>query len=166
MSVCPEVLAEAGFSRHLVQLAADGDDGRLAAELALRPEVAIIDYTGGPGFGAWLEREAGAAGKSVYTEKAGVNSVVVDSTDDLRGTLSNLAFSLTLYSGQMCTTPQNLYVPREGIETDEGHLSFAEFGERLSAALPDVRNLGVILRILLLANVMGLAAAVVRATSY
>ena len=36
-------------------------------------------------------------------------------------------------------------------------------GERLSAALPDFRNLGVILRILLLANAMGLAAAVVRA---
>ena len=45
--------------------------------------------------------------------------------------LGNLAFSLTLYSGQMCTTPQNLYVPEDGIDTDEGHLSFDEFGDRL-----------------------------------
>jgi hypothetical protein len=37
--------------------------------------------------------------------------VVVDSTDNLRGVLGNLAFSLSLYSGQMCTTPQNIYVP-------------------------------------------------------
>ncbi|MEO7851088.1 MAG: histidine kinase [Rubrivivax sp.] len=36
-------------------------------------------------------------------------------------------------------------------------------GERLSATLPDFRNLGVILRLLLLANAMGLAAALVRA---
>jgi phenylacetic acid degradation protein paaN len=130
-----EVLAEAGFDPALVQLAPDGDGGRLGAELALRPEVAIIDYTGGPSFGQWLEREAGGAGKLVYTEKAGINSIVVDSTDDLRGMLGNLAFSLTLYSGQMCTTPQNLYVPRDGIDTDEGHLSCEEFGDRLSGAL-------------------------------
>ena len=41
----------------------------------------------------------------------GVNSIVIDSTDNLRGVLGNLAFSLSLYSGQMCTTPQNIYVP-------------------------------------------------------
>lgn len=135
VSVCRSVLAEAGFSPALVQLSPDGDGGVLGAELALRPEVAIIDYTGGPGFGGWLEREAGGLGKSVYTEKAGVNSIVVDSVGDLRGTLGNLAFSLTLYSGQMCTTPQNIYLPRDGVDTDEGHLSFEEFGSRLSAAV-------------------------------
>ncbi len=135
VAIAREVLTAAGFDPALVQLAPDGDDGRLGAELALRPEVAIIDYTGGPTFGEWLEREAGGAGKLVYTEKAGINSIVVDSTDDLRGMLGNLAFSLTLYSGQMCTTPQNLYVPRDGIDTDEGHLSYEEFGSRLSGAL-------------------------------
>ena len=35
----------------------------------------------------------------------------------------------------MCTTPQNIYVPRDGIETDEGHLSFEEFGQRLAGAV-------------------------------
>ena len=60
---------------------------------------------------------------------------MVDSTDNLRGVLGNLAFSLSLYSGQMCTTPQNLYVPRDGIDTDEGHLSFEEVGARLAEAL-------------------------------
>ena len=86
-------------------------------------------------FGAWLEEAGAASGKLVYTEKAGVNSIVVDSTDNLRGVLGNLAFSLTLYSGQMCTTPQNIYVPREGISTDEGPVSFEEFGEKLAAAV-------------------------------
>ncbi len=135
VAVARDVLASVGLGRALVQLAADGDAGRLGAELALRPEVAIVDYTGGPAFGAWLEREVAPLGTEVYTEKAGVNSVVIDSTDDLRGMLDNLAFSLTLYSGQMCTTPQNIYIPKDGIKTDEGHVSFDELGARLSAAL-------------------------------
>jgi len=129
------VLAEAGFAPALVQLAAEADGQGLAKTLAGRDEVAIIDYTGGPAFGAWLEERGAALGKLVYTEKAGLNTVVVDSTDNLKGVLGNLAFSLTLYSGQMCTAPQNIYVPSTGVDTDEGHLTFDEFGERLAGAV-------------------------------
>lgn len=135
VAVGREVLASAGFSPDLLQLAPEAEGEGLAKVLAERDEVRIIDYTGGPGFGTWLEETAAAAGKQVYTEKAGVNTVVVDSTDNLRGVLGNLAFSLTLYSGQMCTTPQNIYVPRDGLSTDEGPLSFEEFGSRLATAV-------------------------------
>jgi phenylacetic acid degradation protein paaN len=130
-----KVLAGNGFDPNLLQLAAEADGEGLAKTLAKRPEVAIIDYTGGPGFGEWLEREGAGHGALVYTEKAGVNPVVLDSTDNLRGALGNLAFSLSLYSGQMCTTPQNLYVPAEGVDTDEGRLTFEEFGVRLADAI-------------------------------
>ncbi len=135
VEIARKVLRDNGFDPALVQLAPESDGERLAKTLAERPEVAIIDYTGGPGFGGWLEREGAAGGKLVYSEKSGVNSIVVDSTDNVRGVMSNLAFSLALYSGQMCTTPQNIYVPRDGIETDEGHISFEDFGARLSGAL-------------------------------
>ena len=135
VEVAREVLTEAGFDAALVQLAPEADGQGLARTLAERDDVAIIDYTGGPAFGAWLEETAGAHGALVYTEKAGINSIVIDSTDDLRGMLGNLAFSLTLYSGQMCTAPQNLYVPADGIETDEGHLSFDELGDKLAGAV-------------------------------
>ncbi len=135
VEIAQQVLSDTGFGMALVQLAAEADGDGLAKDLAVRPEVAIIDYTGGPQFGEWLEREGTALGKLVYTEKAGLNTVVVDSTDNLRGTLGNLAFSLSLYSGQMCTTPQNVYVPTGGVDTDEGHLSFEEFGDRLAAAV-------------------------------
>ncbi len=128
-------LRDAGFDPDLVTLAAEADGEGLAKTLALHPAVKIIDYTGGPAFGEWLEREAGAAGASVYTEKAGVNTVVIDSVPDLRGALGNLAFSFTLYSGQMCTTPQNVYVPRDGVDTDDGHLSFDELADRLGQAI-------------------------------
>ncbi|SFL18990.1 phenylacetic acid degradation protein PaaN [Streptomyces pini] len=131
--VAREVLAEAGFDPNTVALAAERDGEGIARELALRPEVRIIDYTGSTAFGDWLEANARQA--QVFTEKAGVNTIVVDSTDDYRGMLGNLAFSLSLYSGQMCTTPQNLLVPRGGIDTDAGHKSYEEFTADLAGAV-------------------------------
>jgi phenylacetic acid degradation protein paaN len=128
-----EVLAEAGFDPNLVLLAAESPGEGLASVLAVRPEVRIVDFTGSTEYGDWLESHARQA--VVYTEKAGVNAVVVDSTDDFAGMCRNIAFSLTLYSGQMCTTPQNVLVPREGIATDEGHKSFADVAAGLVDAV-------------------------------
>ena len=107
------VLREAGFDPALVQLAAEADGEGLAKTLAERDEVADHRLHRRPRLRrrGW-RRTARPRGQLVYTEKAGVNTIVVDSTDNLRGTLGNLAFSLALYSGQMCTTPQNIYVPR------------------------------------------------------
>jgi phenylacetic acid degradation protein paaN len=133
VAVAREVLSEAGFSPDLVALAVEAPDERLASTLAVRPEIRIVDYTGSTAFGEWLEGNARQA--VVYTEKAGVNPVVIDSTDEYRAMLGNLAFTLSLYSGQMCTTTQNLFVPRGGIETDDGHKSFEEVAEDLGAAL-------------------------------
>ncbi len=129
-----EVLQENGFDPALVQLAAEDEGEGLARTLAERPEVAIIDYTGGPGFGSWLEQHGAARGQRVYTEKAGVNSVVIDSTDDVEAMCDNLAFSLSLFTGQMCTAPQNVYIAPQ-VVTDRGVLSFAEIAERIAAAV-------------------------------
>jgi len=133
VQACQEVLAEAGFDPNLVTLAAEDPADPLAATLATRPEVRLIDFTGGNAFGDWLEENARQA--VVFTEKAGVNTVVVDSTTDFRAMCQNLAFSFALYSGQMCTAPQNVYLPADGIETDEGRKSAAEVGAGIEAAL-------------------------------
>ncbi|HEV3088879.1 MAG TPA: phenylacetic acid degradation protein PaaN [Candidatus Elarobacter sp.] len=115
------VLREAGFDPRVIQLAVDTPEKPLAKVLAMRPEIALLDYTGSTEFGDWLEKNSPAL---VYTEKAGVNSVVIDSTDDLKGMARNLAMSLSLYSGQMCTTPQNLFVPKDGIVAGGERVSF------------------------------------------
>ncbi|MFD8608740.1 phenylacetic acid degradation protein PaaN [Streptomyces sp. NPDC059631] len=128
-----EVLAEAGFDANLVALAAERPGEGIAKALATRPEIRIIDYTGSTAFGDWLEANARQA--KVYTEKAGVNTVVLESTGDYKGMLANLAFSLSLYSGQMCTTPQNLLIPRDGIRTDQGPKSFDEVAADLAKAV-------------------------------
>ncbi len=137
VAVAREVLAENGFDKAVVQLAPESDGEGLAKTIAERPEVQVIDFTGGPTFGAWLEQEGARRGAKVYTEKAGINSIVIDSTDDLKGMLANLAFSFSLYTGQMCTAPQNVYAPPT-VQTDEGELTFDEFAERLAAAIVEL----------------------------
>jgi phenylacetic acid degradation protein paaN len=133
VQVAQEVLAEAGFDRNLVTLAAEDPADGLAKTLAVRPEVKLIDFTGSNAFGDWLEDNARQA--IVFTEKAGVNTVVVDSTDDFKGMCMNLAFSFSLYTGQMCTAPQNVYLPAGGIETDEGPKSVKEVAAGIKVAL-------------------------------
>jgi phenylacetic acid degradation protein paaN len=134
--IARDVLADAGFDPNLVTLAVDGPGEGLASELAVRPEVRIIDFTGSTEYGEWLERHATQA--AVYTEKAGVNTIVIDSTDDFAGMCRNIAFSLSLYSGQMCTTPQNILVPAGGVATESGHRSFDEVADGIARAVDEL----------------------------
>ncbi|TDC39309.1 phenylacetic acid degradation protein PaaN [Micromonospora sp. KC213] len=128
-----EVLAEAGFDPNLVLLAPEAPGEGLASTLALHPAVKIVDFTGSTEYGDWLEANARQA--TVYTEKAGLNTVVIDSTDDFTGMCRNLGFTLTLYSGQMCTTSQNILIPADGIATDQGRKSFDEVAAGIAAAV-------------------------------
>jgi phenylacetic acid degradation protein paaN len=133
VQIAREVLAEAGFDPNIVTLVAHAAGDDTAQKLALRPEVRLIDFTGSSANGEWLEQNARQA--QVYTEKAGVNQIVVDSADDIKSVARNVAFSLALYTGQMCTAPQNIYVPRGGIDTAAGHLSFDEVAQALAESV-------------------------------
>lgn len=131
--VAQEVLSEAGFDPALVTLAPDSLEAPVTKALALHPAVKLIDFTGSNAFGEWLEQNATQA--QVFTEKAGINSVIIDSVADLKAVTRNLAFTLSLYSGQMCTTTQAIYVPKGGIETAEGHMSFDQVAGALAKAV-------------------------------
>ena len=124
IEVIREVLTENGFDPNLVTLAADSIDDPITKELVTRPEISIVDYTGSSEFGNWIEANARQA--TVFTEKAGVNSAIIDSCDDLKAMTGNLAFTVCLYSGQMCTATQNIFVPRSGINVGGEHKSFDE----------------------------------------
>ena len=133
VQIAREVLAEAGFDPNIVTLVAHAAGDDTAQKLALRPEVRLIDFTGSSANGEWLEQNARQA--QVYTEKAGVNQIVVDSADDIKSVARNVGFSLALYTGQMCTAPQNIYVPRGGIDTAAGHLSFDQVAQALTESV-------------------------------
>lgn len=126
------VLAENNFDPHICQLAVDTFEKMISKELAEHSEVKLIDFTGNSLFGSYLEA---LPGKTVFTEKTGVNSVILDSADDLDKVAANLAFSVNLYSGQMCTAPQNFFIPETGIKTSSGAATFDQFAEKFVANL-------------------------------
>jgi len=124
-----KVLQENGLDVNICQLGADTFDYKITKELAEHKDVKIIDFTGNSVFGSYLEN---LKGKEVFTEKTGVISVILDSVADADKVAANLAFALSLYSGQMCTAPQNFYIPEGGIDTPNGKLSVEEFGQKLA----------------------------------
>ncbi len=128
-----EVLAKNGHDPNLVTMAADTGDTPVTIELLHHPDTAIIDFTGGPQFGKWIEDNCPNA--LVYTETAGCNSVVIESSDDFQGMCDAIAHSLCQASAQMCTSVQNIFVPRDGIATDAGHKSFDDICHALVAAV-------------------------------
>ncbi len=130
--IAREVLAENGLDANLVTLAAF-DKREDTQALARHPAVKSVDFTGGNAFGQWLIDNCRQA--QVYAELAGVNNIVIDSTDAYKAMLRNLAFTLALYSGQMCTTSQALLVPAGGIATDEGHKSYDDVCADLARAI-------------------------------
>ncbi|MFW5934050.1 MAG: aldehyde dehydrogenase family protein, partial [Actinomycetota bacterium] len=107
VQVAQQVLAEAGLPTTLVQLAPDTVDEPITKELIEDPACRIVDFTGSPSFGSWIERNAHPA--IAFTETAGVNTVVIDAVEDLAATASAIATSLGLFSAQMCTSVQNIY---------------------------------------------------------
>lgn len=123
-----KVLSENNFDPNTCQLAVDTYDKMITKELVEHKDVKLIDYTGNSTFGSYLEA---LPNKIVFTEKTGVNSVILDSAADIDKTAANLAFSINLYSGQMCTAPQNFYIPEGGIPTPYGTVTFDEFAQKL-----------------------------------
>lgn len=133
VAMARQTLKEAGFDPNLVCLLVDDPEAPVAKDVALRPEVRIIDYAGGSDLGEWLEQNARQA--VVFAEKACVNCVVVESADDYKGLLRNLAVTLSLYSGQTSMAPQTILVSSEGVQTPAGTVTAEQFGRDLSLAI-------------------------------
>lgn len=76
-----------------------------------------------------------------FYRKAGVNAVLVHSAPDLKAVWDNLAFSISLYAGQMCTAPQNIFLPTQGITDASGqHHSYQDLVDGLSQALRKIKD--------------------------
>jgi len=107
-----QAFQEAGQNPLSIQLAVDSPDAPIAKDLAEHKAIKLIDYTGKKAFGDYLES---LQNKTVFTQKSVVNSVIVHSSKDLRESMRNLAFRASLYSGQRCTGPQNVFIPATGV---------------------------------------------------
>ena len=132
-----KALAAHSLNPHICQLAVDPDDRLITKELAENPAVKLIDYTGSTAFGNYLES---LPGKIVFTEKAGVNSVILDSAMDLDKVMQNLAFSISLYSGQMCTAPQNFFIPETGMSVNGEQVPYEQVVQKFADAVSTLIN--------------------------
>ena len=135
---CRRVLSDHGCDPNLVTLAVDTLEAPVAQRFIDHPAVQIIDFTGSPRYGGHLERTV--TGKLLFTETAGINSVVLESCDDLTATATAIARATSLFSAQMCTSPQNVYVPADGIKTSSGHASFNDVAQALVAAIDAIAH--------------------------
>ena len=124
VQTCRDVLQEHGYEPNIILLAADDPDERITLELLEHPRTAIIDFTGSPTFGSWIEKNCTHA--LVFTETAGCNSVIIESTDNYEGMISAIAQSLCLFSSQMCTSAQNIFIPSTGITHNETHVPYEQ----------------------------------------
>lgn len=128
-----QVLAHAGFDPNLVTMALDTTLEPIGKLLVKHPKTAIVDFTGSTRFGQWVEHNAHPA--LCFTETAGCNTVVLESCDDLDAILRSLATTLCLFSAQMCTSPQNIYISKSGVQTPHGLVSFNDAARRLADAV-------------------------------
>ena len=135
---CRKVLADFGCDPNLVSLAVDSLEEPVAQAFIDHTAVQIIDFTGSPRYGGHLESTI--TGKLLFTETAGINSVVLESCEDIAETVKAIARATCLFSAQMCTSPQNVYVPRDGIATANGHLSFEDVTQALVDAVNDIAD--------------------------
>ncbi len=132
-----KVLKDNGYNPNIVQLAVDTVSQPITKQLAEHKDVKLVDFTGSSKFGEYVE---GLDGKEVFTEKAGLNSVLLDSATDLKAVMQNLAFSVSLYSKQMCTAPQNIYISKDGVKTPDGVVSYEDAVNLLAESIKGLVN--------------------------
>lgn len=134
--ICRAVLTATGFDPDLVTLAVDSVAEPVAQRLVTHDKIRIVDFTGSAAFGSWIEANSGRS--QVYTETSGTNSVLLESVTDPEPVLRALAGSLCLFSAQMCTSPQNIYLPRAGLRTGTGFLGVDEVASALADAVRSI----------------------------
>jgi phenylacetic acid degradation protein paaN len=132
-----QTLKEAGFDPDLVSLLVDTAAAPVAREVALKPDIRIIDYAGDAEFGDWLEQNVHDV--LLFTEKPGVGCVVVDGAADYVGMLDNIALALTANSAQTRGAPQVIFVSRQGVRatntTQAATIPAERFGRDLARGI-------------------------------
>lgn len=132
VEIAREVLEENEINPDLITMIMS-DDRAETQGLVKNKAVKVIDFTGSTTFGDWLEDNAPQA--SVYTEKAGVNCLIVDNYDDLKAMSRNMSMALSLYSSQMCTAPQNIFIPKDGVTSNGQKVSFDEVAKMIAGSV-------------------------------
>ncbi|HPD93162.1 MAG TPA: aldehyde dehydrogenase family protein [Pararhodobacter sp.] len=157
VQVLRDLLAEQGFDPNLVTLCMDTVADPLGKVLIKHPDCAIVDFTGSARFGAWVEANAHPA--IAFTETSGCNTVVLAGADDLDAAIRSLATTMCMFSAQMCTSPQNVYLPPQ-VDTPDGPVPrdvvARKLADAIAALTDDPRRAAMILATVQAPQTLGL----------
>ena len=132
--ICRDVLKEAGFDPNVVLLAVDEAAAPITKELVTHPDVAIVDFTGSPAFGRWVRENA--KGAQVYTEEAGVNSIVIELHAELQGHVRQHRLLAGRSTPARCAPRRKTSSCRATASTvDEGRKSFDDVARGIAGAV-------------------------------
>ena len=126
------LLTEQGFDANLVTMCLDTVAEPLGKALIKHKDCAIVDFTGSARFGQWVEANAHPA--IAFTETSGCNTVVLAGAEDLDAAIRALATTICMFSAQMCTSPQNVYLPPT-IDTPDGPVAREIVAQKLAGAI-------------------------------
>jgi aldehyde dehydrogenase (NAD+) len=106
-----EVLDAAGLPAGVFNLV-HGDGPGAGSALSRHPEVDMVSFTGSTRAGVEVARDAAATVKRVHQELGGKSPLVVLDDDLLAGSVARGVRSAMVNSGQTCSAPTRLLVPR------------------------------------------------------
>ena len=116
VAILQETLKQNQHDPNLIQLAVGESTQANILKLANNKDIALIDFVGNQTLSEALQS---IPNKTTFIQKPVVNTVVIDSAKDLRTVCRNLAFTLSLYSGQLQTTPKIIFIPKLGIPVSD-----------------------------------------------
>ncbi|MGB0838896.1 MAG: aldehyde dehydrogenase family protein [Chitinophagales bacterium] len=110
-----QYLQDQQISPQIVQLSLVNEKNQ--TQFVREPAISVIDYVGTPTFRASLKN---LSNKEIFTHNSVINSAIVHSVYDLRLVMRNIAYTVSLYSGQGYGALQNIFIPETGVQLEDG----------------------------------------------
>ncbi|WP_040801706.1 aldehyde dehydrogenase family protein [Nocardia higoensis] len=126
-----------GLPEDVLQIAQG--DGRVGAQLAGHPDVAVVAHVGSTAAGRSIARNVATTGAKALLENGGNDALVVDAGVDPVWAAGQAALGAFANSGQLCVSVERIFVHRDIAEPFLTALA-AEAGARHTAPLVDRRH--------------------------
>lgn len=119
-----------------------GRGSRVGDVLVGHPDVPVIAFTGSTGVGQHIAALGAKRIKRLHLELGGKDPFVIAPDADVETAVEAVAYAALINAGQVCTSTERVYVPREMAETFTGALVDYVRGLRLGPGLERTTDMG------------------------
>lgn len=119
-----------------------GRGNRVGDVLVEHPHVPVIAFTGSTGVGQHIAALGARRIKRLHLELGGKDPFVIAPDADVETSVEAVAYAALINAGQVCTSTERVYVPREMAETFTGALVDYVRGLRLGPGLERTTDMG------------------------